>query len=143
MMLYNFLLLALLSFTFTSALPPPPMLKHKPLHLIPPQMILTIFGSDLEGIVTARAFTSSIFTNLRNEFTGDRLFMQLYYPHSDTFIYLSISLIFVYGQWKFIQGSQTREKFQKILSFNEKERIIKNIIFILLFVFTKDVLSAT
>jgi len=149
MMQYKFLLFVFLSFTFsftfTSALPRPPIKPYKipSVNLIPPQMMLSIFGTDLEGIVTARAFTSSLFSNLRNEFTGDRLFMQLYYPHSDTFIYLSISLIFVYGQWKFLQGSQSREKFQKIDSFNKKETFLKNLIFILLFVFTKDVLSAT
>jgi hypothetical protein len=105
--------------------------------------MLTIFGTDLEGIVTARAFTSSLFTNLRNEFTGDRLFLQIYSPNSDALIYISISLIFIYGQWKFHQGSQTIEKFQKMKSFNKKETFLKNLIFIILFVFTKDVLSAT
>jgi hypothetical protein len=146
-MLYKFLLFAFLSFTFTYALPRPQPVKHfkdlQQANLIPPQFMLSIFGTDLEGIVTARAFTSSLFSNLRNEFTGDRLFLQLYSPHSDTLIYLSISLIVVYGQWKFHQGSQSREKFQKIDSFNKKESFLKNLIFIILFVFTKDVLSAT
>ena len=144
-MLYKFALFTLLSSTFTSALPRPPVKPHNVLqmNLIPPQMMLTIFGTDLEGIVTARAFTSSLFTNLRNEFTGDRLFLQIYSPNSDALIYISISLIFIYGQWKFHQGSQTIEKFQKMKSFNKKETFLKNLIFIILFVFTKDVLSAT
>jgi len=113
------------------------------MYLLPQSAMLTIFGTDLEGIVTARAFASSLLTNLRNEFTGDKLFLQLYYPNSDSFMYLSISLIFVYGQWKFYQGSQGIEKFQKIQSFNKKEKFLKNMIFVILFVFTKDVLSAT
>ena len=144
-MLYKILLFTFLSFTFTCALPRPPVKPHNVLrvNLIPQQMMLTIFGTDLEGIVTARAFASSLFSNLRNEFTGDRLFLQLYSPHSDALIYLSISLIVVYGQWKFHQGFQSREKFQKIDSFNKKETFLKNLIFIILFVFTKDVLSAT
>jgi hypothetical protein len=127
-------------------LPLPQVQPHKafqPLYFIPPQVMLTIFGTDLEGIVTARAFISSLFSNLRNEFTGDRLFLQFYYPNSDSLVYLSISLIFVYGQWKFHQGSQGIEKFQKIKSFNKKEKFLKNAMFIILFVFTKDVLSAT
>jgi len=144
-MLYKFLLFTLLS--FASALPRLRPVKHfnnlQKLHLIPPQIMLSIFGTDLEGIVTARAFASSLFSNLRNEITGDRLFLQLYSPHSDALVYISISLIVVYGQWKFHQGSQSREKFQKIKSFNKKETFLKNLIFIILFVFTKDVLSAT
>jgi len=149
-MLYKFLLFAFLC--VTNALPRPKQHYRvisksvqplQPLYIVPPQIMLTIFGSDLESIVTARALMSSLFSNLRNEFTGDRLFLQLYSPHSDSIAYISLLLIFVYGQWKFHQGSQTREKLQKIDSFNKKELIIKNAIFILLFVFTKDVLSAT
>jgi hypothetical protein len=146
-MLYKFLLLSFLYSIF--ALPrPPPHCKNivrdvPPVSLLPPQAMLAIFGSDLEGIITTRAFISSLFSNLRNEFTGDRLFLQFYYPNSDSFMYLSISLIFVYGQWKFYEGSQSIEKFQKINSFNKKEMFLKNLIFIILFVFTKDVMSAT
>ena len=145
-MLYKFLLFAFLSFTFTSALPRPPVRRFKDLqqvNLIPPQIMLSIFGTDLESLVTARAFTSSLISNLRSEFTGDRLFLQLYSPHSDALMYLSISMIFIYGQWKFHEGSQSMEKLQKIDSFNRKETFLKKIIFIILFVFTKDVLSAT
>ena len=54
-----------------------------------------------------------------------------------------MSLIIIYGQWKFYQGSQSREKLQKIDSFNKKETFLKNLIFIILFVFTKDILAAT
>jgi hypothetical protein len=131
-----------------SALPRLPPIKHiaqkvKPISVLPPSVMLSFFGTDLESIVTARAFASSLFTNLRNEFTGDRLFLQFYYPSSDSFVYLSISLIFIYGQWKFYNGSQGIEKFQKIQSFNKKERFLKNMIFIILFVFTKEVLSVS
>ena len=140
-MLYNFLLFTLSHCVY--ALPRPDS-SHKSLlqiNLIPP--LVTVFGTDLESIVTARAFTSSLFTNLRNEITGDRLFLQLYSSHSDAIVYISMSLIVIYGEWKFYQGSQSREKLQKIDSFNKKETFLKNLIFIILFVFTKDVLSAT
>lgn len=113
------------------------------MHILPTQTMITLFGTDLEGIVTSKAFLSSLISNLRNEFTSDRLFMQLYYPHPELFIYVSISLVFLYGQWKFYQGSQGLEKFQRMEGFIKREKLIKNIIFILLFVFTKDVMSAT
>ncbi len=113
------------------------------MHILPTQTMITLFGTDLEGIVTSKAFLSSLISNLRNEFTSDRLFMQLYYPHPELFIYVSISLVFLYGQWKFYKGSQGLEKFQRMEGFIKREKLIKNLIFIVLFVFTKDVMSAT
>lgn len=142
-MQYKFLLLAFLYSVNGFPHSNKPVKNIQRTALLPPQMLIPIFGTDLESIITLRALASSIITNLRNEFTGDRLFLQVFYPSSDSFIYISISLVFVYGQWKFIQGSQSIEKFQKIEAFNKREKFIKNIIFILLFVFTKDVLSAT
>jgi len=103
---------------------------------------MPIFGTDLEGIITARAFTTSLITNLRNEVTEDRIFLQLSYPHTDSIIYISISILVLYSYWKYNEGSQRITKFQKIDQFNKIEKLVKHIIFILLFVFTKDVLSA-
>lgn len=144
-MLYKFVLFALLSCYLTSTFALLDSAQHRkvvrPISLLPPHILFTIFETDLEGIVTARALTSSIFSSLRNEFTRDTLFMQLYYPHSDVVVYLFISMIFVYNQ--FDQSSKNIKRFQKIDSFNKKEKFLKNVMFILLFVFTKDVLSVT
>jgi hypothetical protein len=144
-MLYKFALFTLLTLNSAFALPGP--VQHRkvvtPISLLPPHILSTIFETDLEGIVTARALTSSIFSSLCKELTRDTLFMQLYYPHSDIVVYLFISMIFVYGQWEINEGSQNIKRFKKIDSFNKKEKFIKNMMFIILFVFTKDVLSAT
>jgi len=111
--------------------------------LVPTHLMKSIFGTNLEGIVTTRAFISSLVSNLRGEITSDKVLMQLYAPDSYSIIYISISLIFVYGEWKFHKGSQSNQKFQKIESFAQKESCLKNIMFVVLFVFTKDVLSAS
>ena len=111
--------------------------------ILPPQAFLPILGSDLESIITTRAITSSLISTLRNEISGDRLLIQITDIHPTSFIYLSIALTFVYGQWKFYQGNQHIEKLQKIDTYVQKETAWKNIILIMLYVFTKDVLSVS
>jgi hypothetical protein len=100
-------------------------------------------GSDLESILTTRAITSSLITTLRNEISGDRLLLQITDVHPSTFVYLSIAITFLYGQWKFYQGCNRIEKLQKIDIYVKKETTWKNIIIIMLYVFTKDVMSVS
>jgi hypothetical protein len=111
--------------------------------ILPPQAVLPILGSDLESILTTRAITSSIITTLRNEISGDRLLLQITDVHPSTFVYLSIAITFLYGQWKFYQGCNRIEKLQKIDIYVKKETTWKNIIIIMLYVFTKDVMSVS
>jgi len=111
--------------------------------IVPPQLLLPIFGTDLEGIITTKAITSSLISNIRNEITGDRLFLQFSDMHPSSFVYLSIALTFAYGEWKFNEGSQSMLKLQKMEKFTKKEIIWKNIILIIFYVFTKDVLSVS
>lgn len=111
--------------------------------IVPPQILLPIFGTDLEGIITTKAITSSLISNIRNEITGDRLFLQFSDLHPSSFVYLSIALTFAYGEWKFNEGSQGMLKLQKLDKFTKKEIMWKNIILIIFYVFTKDVLSAS
>jgi len=99
--------------------------------------------TNLEGIITARAFISSLIRNLSSEITWDKLIIQISYPHSDSFVCISISLLFLYIQWKYYKDSQSMTKLQKIDAFIHREALLKNIIFIILYVFTKDVSSVT
>ena len=50
----------------------------------------------------------------------------------------------MYGQYKFSQGTETCQidKFRKIDKFEKVDRITKEIVFILLFIFTKDLQNA-
>lgn len=111
--------------------------------ILPPQIILPVLTTDLEGIITGRAIVSSIISNLRNEISGDRLLLQLSDFHPTSFIYLSIALTFAYGQWKFYEGHKSVDKFQKLETYVEKEKVWKNIILIMMYVFTKDVMSVS
>jgi hypothetical protein len=99
--------------------------------------------TNLEGIITTRAFISSLIRNLSGEITWDKLIVQISYPHSDSILCISISLLFLYAQWKYLKDSQSMTKLQKIDAFIHREALLKNIIFIILYVFTKDVSSVT
>lgn len=99
--------------------------------------------TNLEGIITTRAFISSLIRNLNNEITWDKLIIQISYPHSDSILCISISLLFLYAQWKYHKNSQSMIKLQKIDVFIHREALLKNIIFIILYVLTKDVSSVT
>jgi len=101
--------------------------------------------SDLEGIITTRALTNSVMTNLKREFSGDRLFLQIADFHTTTtFAYISVAIFFIYGQWKFHEGSRSQsDKFKKMDAYIEKENILKNIVLIVLYTFIKDVQSAS
>ena len=111
---------------------------------IPPQMIPVI--SKLENIVTTKAIGISFFTNLRSEINIDRVFKEIVDMHYTTYsyLYLSMFLTYAYGYYKFTQGSQScqLEKFKKIEKFDKVNRLTKELIFIILFIFTKDVQNA-
>ena len=109
----------------------------------PPQSIVPILKTDLELLLTTRAIVSSLITNLRNEITGDRLLLQFTDFHPVSLVYVSVAITFIYGQWKFYEGSQKRNKIQKIEEYANNEAIWREIILIMLYVFTKDVLSAS
>ena len=110
---------------------------------IPPIIIPVI--SKLESIVTTKAISTSFFTNLRSEFTLDRVFTEITEMHySFDYLYFSILLTYAYGYYKFTQGAESCQidKFRKIDKFDRVDRLTKEIIFIILFIFTKDVKNA-
>lgn len=109
-----------------------------------PQLIPLL--TDLEGIITSKAISTSFITNLSNEFTLDRVFIPITEFNNNRSSYLILSFIFtyIYGHYKFTQGSETCriDKFRKIDKFEKIDRITKDVLFIILFVFTKDIQNA-
>jgi hypothetical protein len=61
---------------------------------------------------------------------------------ANSYIYLSIVMTFLYSQWHFYDESKYT-RFEKISKFSKEKRIIKNIIFVLVLVFIKDVQSVS
>ena len=118
-------------FFLTTALLPSP----------PPQMIPII--SKLEGIITSKAISTSFLMNLRNEITVERIFTEVteFNYHSNSYLYASILITYLYGQYKFMKGSQI-QKLKKIEKYERIDRFTREILFIVLFIFTKDVQRA-
>ena len=112
--------------------------------LVPPILIPTI--SNLESILTSKAISTSVQMNLRSEVTMDRLFSLIseFDYHSTNYIYISIFLTYLYGEYKFLRGSQISkfdklEKLKKIDKYDKIYRISRDIMFIIIFTFTKDI----
>jgi hypothetical protein len=109
--------------------------------LIPPQFLPTV--TRLETIITSRAISSSFITNLRNEFSIEKIFTEIteFNYHSINLTFISLFITYMYGQYKYMEGSKIKkiEKFDKYRKIN---RITREILFIILFIFTKDVQNA-
>jgi len=112
---------------------------------LPPIISQKIIISELESLITRKAFTSSFFENLNNEIDIERAafqFIPLHFTDFNGYIYVSIVLTFLYSQWYFYDESKY-ERFEKIERFTKEKRIIKNIIFVLVLVFMKDIQNAS
>ena len=109
---------------------------------IPPISIPSIVYSELERIISIKAIIMSVMKNLKTEITVDRLVIEIVNYHSDpnTLFYISIILSYLYGQYKYMEGSQSSvDKFKQIESYVKIEKFTREICVILLFIFTKDI----
>ena len=115
---------------------------HLMTHLIMPNII-----TNLEGILTTKAITTSIISNLRLELTLDKILLQLtqFNYHSTDYFYISIFITYLYGQYKFFKGSESCQidmKLEKFDKYKKVYRITREILFILFIIFSKDVQNA-
>ena len=102
--------------------------------------------SDLDSIITLKTITSSIITNIRNEITLDNIFLEIVNSthHDLNYILVSILTTILYGQYKFSKGIELKKinKLSKIKKYNELNIRIRQLIFLILFIFTKDIPNA-
>ena len=102
--------------------------------------------TDLESIITLKTITSSIITNIRNEITLDNIFLEIVNSthHDLNYILVSILSTILYGQYKFSKGIELKKinKLSKIKKYNELNIRIRQLIFLILFIFTKDIPNA-
>jgi hypothetical protein len=113
--------------------------------ILPPIISQKIIISQLESIITTRAFASSFFENFNKEIDFEKAILQIAPMHYSTlsgYVYLSIVLTFIYSQWRFYDEIYY-ERFGKIAQFAKEKKIIKNIIFIIILVFMKDIQSSS
>ena len=133
--LYSIFIVFLLGASYIDAYLPPIMRFEK------------IIVSNLETIISSNAISSSVFMNFRKEIDIERAFLQFVPMHmscTTCYIYLSIVLTVLYGQWRFYSGSQIKiQKLRKIDRYTRVESVIKNIVFLFIIIFMKDIESAS
>jgi len=106
------------------------------LSIISQKIIIT----NLESLITTRAFTSSLFENINKEINIESAVLQIIPMHfsANSYVYLSIVVTFLYSYWHFYDVSEYN-RFNKIEIFSRKKKLIKNILFVLILVFMKDI----
>jgi hypothetical protein len=113
----------------------------------PPHFVTPTVITNLEGILTSKAIASSVISNLRSEVTFERLLLQVtqFNYHSIDYFYISIFITYLYGQYKFLKGSESCQidtKLEKFDKYQKVSRITREILFILFILFSKDVQNA-
>ena len=106
---------------------------------IPTKLVMT----ELERVVATRAIGSSFFSNLYSEISIDRIALEITNMNfqSANIGVFSVLLIVIYGQYKYNMG-QNHEKLGNIPIYNRYQRIIRELLFIIFLVFTRDVDNA-
>jgi len=90
-----------------------------------------------------KAIVTSFYANLRTEFTLDKLFIEMNnFNYHNVNSYISMIIIYSYGEYKYMKGSKTKEKLQRIDKYDNMYRNFKELIYIFIFIFTKDVQHA-
>jgi len=114
---------------------------------LPPIITERFIFSKLETIISTNAVPSSIIKILNKEIDITQALLQfvpMHFSSSTGCVYLSIALTFLYGQWRFYEGSQLKyDKLQKIDRFTRTEDFIKNILFFIIIILVKDIESAS
>lgn len=115
--------------------------------LLPPIIMEKLIISKLETIISTNAISSSVIKSLQREVDIERAVLQfvpMHIPTNSGYIYLSIVLTVLYGQWRFYTGSQTKyNKLRKFDRFYNVEIFIKNMLFLIAMILMKDIESAS
>lgn len=136
-------ILLLVSINSTIAFLPNPIYNAR-VHSKTSLQILPI-ESALESIIANKALMSALMSNLRRELTVERAIIEFstsFNPNS--FFYASIIVTYIYGEYRFFEGSRAKnDKLKEFPVYQKTEKIVKEIIIMLLFVMFKEVHSAT
>lgn len=106
---------------------------------------MTPISNTLESIIANKAIISSIATILKREITAERIMIELdNFTGPSSFFYTSMILTYMYGEYRFTQGAESKaDKIKKLPLFKETEKMYRELFFVLMFVLFKDVHSAS
>lgn len=96
----------------------------------------------LQTILSLRTFVSTLSTELKEFVSKDEIFMNIieFQPDSNHYIAATAILLFLYGQYKYNEGQHSLDKrISKIDQFKDMKKMMNEIIFIFIIVFTKNV----
>jgi len=98
--------------------------------------------SGLERIIATRAMGATFMNQLSAEIPFDRLLLEMTNVnfHSTNLWILSVVSIYLYTRFQYIEGVQS--KLQNIEVYERYNRIIRELMFIVFLVFTRDVQNA-
>jgi hypothetical protein len=99
--------------------------------------------TSLERIVATRAMGATFVNQLTSEISFDRVVLELsnVHFHSTNLWVLSVLAIYLYSRFQYYEGVQS--KLQDMEVYGRYKRLIREIMFILFLVFTRDVQHAT
>jgi len=99
--------------------------------------------TSLERIVATRAMGATIVNQLTSEISFDRVVLEITNLnfHSTNLWILSVLAIYLYSRFQYYEGVQS--KLQDMEVYGRYKRLIREIMFILFLVFTRDVQHAT
>ena len=99
--------------------------------------------TSLERIVATRAMGTTIVNQLTSEISLERIVVELSNLnfHSNNLWVISVLAIYIYSRFQYYEGVQS--KLQDMEVYGQYKRLIREIMFILFLVFTRDVQHAT
>jgi hypothetical protein len=99
--------------------------------------------TSLERIVATRAMGTTFVNQLTSEISLERIAIELSNVnfHSNNLWVISVLAIYLYGRFQYYEGVQS--KLQDMEVYGQYKRLIREIMFILFLVFTRDVQHVT
>jgi hypothetical protein len=95
--------------------------------------------TNLERMVASRAIGSSILSQLSTELSLEKTLFEISNFHSQNYWMFSVIAVVIYGQYKYNEG---QHKYESIAVYDKYKIIVKEILFVLFLVFTRDIQNA-
>jgi len=103
-----------------------------------PSSIMT----NLEKMITTRVVSQSIISNLSSEFSIEKIIIEAtHFNYQSHNWILSVFIIYSYGYFKYIEGMNTNTKIQQTKIYDKYNQYIRQLLFIMFIIFSRDVQS--
>ena len=98
--------------------------------------------TNLEKMITTRVVSQSIISNISSEFSIEKIIIEAtHFNYQSHNWILSVFIIYSYGYFKYIEGMNTNTKIQQTKIYGKYNQYIRQLIFIMFIIFSRDVQS--